>query len=227
MKKKIFMAVMAFALVLCTSIAFVGCGGPKVTAIELATEIKTEYCIGEDLELDDALLQVEYEDETYKVIDLEKSMVKGFNTDTIGTRTMTIVYQGLICKVQYKVTGPKLTEEKYVYYNSSNNHCVYIYKNGEVYNLLEYSTSLESSGAQEWENLKSQTYLNDRIANGYLLTATQTLNNTDYYYYLIGIPNKYGEGDLDFKIISLTNWVEVSNPTTNLLEDYELYIPQA
>ena len=184
MKKKIFMAVIAFALVLCTSIAFVGCGGPKVTAIELATEIKTEYCIGEDLELYDALLQVEYEDETYKVIDLEKSMVKGFNTDTVGTRTMTIIYQGSICKVQYKVTGPKFTEQMYLYYKENSYFC--FYKEGDNhYSFIQYMTDViddPTNPIAEWNKLQSKEY---RDSAYFQSSFTQVFDSEDNYYYVV------------------------------------------
>ena len=216
MKKKIFMAVIAFALVLCTSIAFVGCGGPKVTAIELATEIKTEYYIGEDLDLDDVLLQVEYEDETYKVIDLEKSMVKGFNTDTVGTRTMTITYEGLICKVQYKVTGPKFTERYYFYYNPNAGFVTCFFKCSDGgYGFGQATMERYLSVEEAWEAFGSgegldlpQSFMQALQADGY---------------YCLGAD----WSELTLKIYSY-NHIESSNERgVNIVKDCILYIPEA
>ena len=230
--KKILLAILVVVLMVGCGVGgyFIGqnIGKPKVISIEIKEGFRTEYQIGEDVDVEGGIIQVKYEDETTKYVAITKDMVSSFKSNALGVKNMLVNYEGVNCVVSYIVTGVKLTEERYLYYDSSEGDYIYVYKYGSKYEMLYYGTYTpdSSNAAQEWENLKSQDYLRAEIMEGRLFACTQTFNAADYHYYINGIGN-LGNGDVTFKIISLTNWVDVSDPTQNVLEGYELYIPQA
>ena len=224
MKKNLFKVLTAFALVICSTFALTGCfgGEAKITAIDLAQSFKTQYEIGETLDVSNGIIKVTYEDDTQKDVVVTESMVSGFNTQTAGQKTMVVTYKDSTKTVSYTVTGPRLEEERYLWYNNTSSmaNCIYFYKQGDTYVYVQYSVS-NSSGPQEWLNLQDADYLAN--VNGVTLPLSVELGN-DYYYYMTG---SIGSTSVTLKINSINNIVNTEQPDTNLIDGFVRYIPAA
>lgn len=109
--KKSYKVILSLALVLMLAVpllAFAGCQTtPEVvktlTAIALTDDIKTEYLAGEALDFGDAKLLLRYDNDTEAQLTLSSDLVTGFNTASIGSRTMTITYKEKSLSVDYVV----------------------------------------------------------------------------------------------------------------------------
>lgn len=99
---KIFIS-LALVLVLALPLLVGGCfGGPK-EGIKIYSNFKTEYQIGEQLDLTDGKIEYTDEDGKKTIIEITTQMVTSFNTDTVGNRSLIITYQGNTCTVNYSV----------------------------------------------------------------------------------------------------------------------------
>ena len=106
-KSKIFIlaAVLICVLIPCV-VLFAGCcGGDNVESIKLATEFKTEYTLGEQLDVSGGTLELTYENGETDNIDIEASFVTEFSTTTSGVKTMKITYEGVAIDVEYTVAN--------------------------------------------------------------------------------------------------------------------------
>lgn len=78
----------------------------SVSKIELTKALQTEYQINDDLNINNAKILVTYSDNSTSQVDLDSNMVSGFNTASIGAKTLTINYQGATLNVNYNVNIP-------------------------------------------------------------------------------------------------------------------------
>lgn len=62
--------------------------------LELTAPIKTQYIVGQDLDLTGLELKAVYSDESTAVIDISEIEISGFDTSTPGKKTITVTYQG-------------------------------------------------------------------------------------------------------------------------------------
>ena len=79
----------------------------KVTSIALKSgTLKTDYFVGDQIDLSDAKIIATYEDTKTKEIALTSEMVTGFSSATAGTnKELTITYAGKTVKVQYNISA--------------------------------------------------------------------------------------------------------------------------
>ena len=77
---------------------------PTLESIGIKGSIQTQYTINEELNLNDAKLILTYSDDTQKEIDITSNMITGFDTTTVGNKTLTITYNGKTAKVNYVVS---------------------------------------------------------------------------------------------------------------------------
>lgn len=76
----------------------------EVTYMEIYKEpSKKTYNKGDVLSLTGGKISVTYEDGTYKNIDMTESMVSGFNSNTAGTKLVTVTYEGFSDTFSVKV----------------------------------------------------------------------------------------------------------------------------
>lgn len=225
MKKKLLTTLATFALLVCSVFTFAGCDlfGPKVTAIEIKNEFKTVYQLGESLDLTGGIMKVSLSNNTKidEFITEENVSVSGFNTDTVGQRTMILTHKGVTCTVDYTVTHFVYTEDRYLWHNSTRDMYVYIYKENNVYKIIEYRTD-DSSPSLEWLKLQDAQYRTEEAgaSYGYQYDLSFELNTNDYYYNMIVTP---GEDDpITTKIISIDN---VLREGQNLFDGYIRYTP--
>ena len=104
--RKVFAYVLA-VLLLVAPICMAGCSlsdlfGPK-EGIKLHTAFKTEYEVGEGIDLTNGKIEYTDEEGNSTVVVITVNMVSGFNTQTPGNRQMIITYNDKTLLVDYTV----------------------------------------------------------------------------------------------------------------------------
>lgn len=102
--KKILTSVLTLVLVLC-GIIITGCSSERWNPYITVEGLKTEYEVGDTLDLTSAKI-IHYAEETeteHAEIPLKQNMITGFSTKTTGTFTMIIIYEDLAVTVEYVV----------------------------------------------------------------------------------------------------------------------------
>ena len=77
-----------------------------ISSISVGDDFKTDFVLGEELNLDGIKLNLLYEDGSIGFVYLDKKMITGFNTLTEGSKTMTITYEGITLDIKYSVVDP-------------------------------------------------------------------------------------------------------------------------
>lgn len=112
--RKIFNIFIIPVILVCALILTTGCsladffkpqnpGNKEISRIELTKNIKTAYLLDDLIDLKDAKLRIVYNDETTNEIEITATMLSGFNTETIGNKTLTITYAQKTTTVPYTV----------------------------------------------------------------------------------------------------------------------------
>ena len=127
---------MTFAIAfVCLSLCFVGCSfgsNPTIERIDVKGSIQTEYAINEELNLNDAKLILTYSNDSQKEIKLIASMISGFDTTTVGNKTLTVTYKEKTTQINYVVKNEIKVENKRV-------------KFGEYFQQEEYKINQDGS----------------------------------------------------------------------------------
>ena len=103
--KNTVIAVIMFAILLIP--AFVA-GCSFVPGLVLYDRFKTEYYVGEDLDLTGGLIKYTKDGES-EYVEVTLSMVTGFNSLTVGNKQLTITYKDKSIKVSYRVIAKEDT----------------------------------------------------------------------------------------------------------------------
>lgn len=90
---------------------------PELVKISLTGDIKTEYCIGEPIDMNDAYLILEYTFGDNGSLPLKNYssvgvVITGFNTSTVGNKTVTVKYSGKT--TTYKINVYKKDQNEYI-----------------------------------------------------------------------------------------------------------------
>lgn len=118
--KKIILSVVAF-MILVVPAVLMGCGNDPIEAtLEILQEFKTEYYVGEELDVSGGILKYTEEGKTPEYIEIEDDMVSFFYNETAGDKTLVIEYKEESVEVDYKVIEPTRIENKQVYYMFDN-----------------------------------------------------------------------------------------------------------
>ena len=98
---------------------------PKKVAIKFTTLPKTDYVLGEEFNLDDAVLSVTFDDKvTVNVTDFSSVLFSGFDNKTIGKQTVTARFQDV--ETQFDVTVSE-KDWGYAYYDETDNSLTLYY----------------------------------------------------------------------------------------------------
>ena len=99
--KRVIIAV-ALLLVIGLPVFLTSCGkvDPK---IEITTEFKTEYYVGEKLDVTGGILTYTDENGKESFVSIEEKMLTGFSSATVGTRKMVLSYKDLTILVDYVI----------------------------------------------------------------------------------------------------------------------------
>lgn len=88
--------------------------------IKINSSFKTEYYLGERLDVSGGILDYTKNGKTSQVA-IETNMVSGFTSSTTGTRSVVITYEGFTCMVSYTINDARCIENYVAYYLSSYN----------------------------------------------------------------------------------------------------------
>lgn len=125
-----------------------------VKKIELLTDIKTNYYVGDSMESTEIKIKVTYENQTSEEITITKDMISGFDTSTAGNKKITITYKEKSVEASYTVTAVKATKFavnqtlKATYYTGDefeqNITLSVTYNNGTIKNSIPLESSMIS-----------------------------------------------------------------------------------
>lgn len=119
MFKKLTKSILMVMLLIC-SFSLVACGdkgknnngdsngsleGKAIEKVELLTDIKNTYFVGETLDIDEAKIKVTYKNKNTEEIVIVAEMVSGFDTSTAGEKTLVITYEKKTIEVPYTVVS--------------------------------------------------------------------------------------------------------------------------
>lgn len=93
MNKKLILILLAIVLVVSSTFFLVSCGEEvSIDHLEIYSMPKTNYNLGEALDIKDAKLRVVYKDNTEKLVDITSSMLSGFDPNTLGVQYIKVYY---------------------------------------------------------------------------------------------------------------------------------------
>ena len=84
---------------------------PLLESISVEKEgIKTEYYVGDKLNLDNGMIKLIYDDGTTSYAVITEDMITGFDTETPGEKTVTVTYEGKTCNYNITVREPEVSD---------------------------------------------------------------------------------------------------------------------
>lgn len=166
---------------------------PKLTALELAAvPAKTEYSLGEALDVTGGKLTATYENNTTATIDITPDMVSGFDSMTSGTKTLTVKYssQTVTFDITVKNSGGSVTPSQTTYPEFVAPVAP------EVHDKLEIKAEVNGSTVKlSWNEInKADGYEVYQLINGKYVKITETtdtsatfegLKNGETYKYIV------------------------------------------
>ena len=119
----------------------------------LATSTKTDYYIGDTIDLSSISLKVNYEDSTYRYVNITNNNITGFNTTSTGAKQLTISYGNKSTTLNYNVYKKLVIYD--IYGAGGNKNATYKYDFVVIYNntntnidLTNYYLYYASSSAE-------------------------------------------------------------------------------
>ena len=91
----------ALMLVMAMPVLMSGCGPEE--GITLYSTFKTEYQVGDSLDLDNGKIEYTDEDGKKTIVAITSSMVSSFSTNSTGDKELIITYKGFSITVEYTV----------------------------------------------------------------------------------------------------------------------------
>ena len=73
------------------------------TELVVTDAFKTDYLVGEALDVTGGKIEVTFNNGTTKTVDITTDMISGFSTEEAGSKELTITYQGATVQVAYEV----------------------------------------------------------------------------------------------------------------------------
>ena len=89
---------------------------------------KTEYIIGQEIDLTNSKIKVLSNDNTFETVAVENSMISNFSTEEFGEYDFDITYNDFTCKVHYNVIDDPVLFEDFSFTRMSDTGLVYITK---------------------------------------------------------------------------------------------------
>ena len=159
---------------------------PTVTAISVnSTSHKTEYKVGEDLDVTNLTIEVTKSDGSKETVNVDKSMVTGFDSSAANpSQELTIIYEGKTATYTIKIEeeAPPTPTVTAIKVNSTNHKTDY--KVGEELDVTNLTIEVtKSDGSKETVNVESfmVTGFNSSVANpNQELTITYEGKTTTY-----------------------------------------------
>ncbi len=89
---------------------------------------KTEYIIGQEIDLTNSKIKVLSNDNTFETVAVENNMISNFSTEEFGEYDFDITYNDFTCKVHYNVIDDPVLFEDFNFTKMSDTGLVYITK---------------------------------------------------------------------------------------------------
>lgn len=165
-----------------------------VTKIELITDVKTNYFVGDSL--DDSVIQIKvtYENQTSENITITKEMISGFDTSTAGDKEVTITYKEKTTTLAYTVTPIKATAF------TVNQTLKSTYYTGD-----EFESNITLSVTYNNSTIKNNVSLESNMISGF---DTSEVGNKKF---VITVEELSQEFDYEVKLLVMTG-IEISTP---------------
>ena len=159
--------VLLTAILLIVMALAVGCNGliSQVSSISIKTFPRTEYTVGENIDNEKIVIDVEFTNGAKQEISFTKVTassvgvtIENFNTDTEGTRTATVTYSSVSCRFDYVVksasssgfAGGSGTEtDPYQIANAEQFKNIVLKGNSDVYTYYKLISDIDLSGLYE------------------------------------------------------------------------------
>ena len=122
--------------------------------IKINTSFKTEYCMGDTLDVTGGILDYTKDGKTTQVV-ITSTMVSGFTSSTTGTRRVVITYDGFTCMVSYTIKDARCIEDNVAYYLSTYNGYLIFFDN------LSKMTMGGTESGQEATDVSEIMYVKD------------------------------------------------------------------
>ncbi|HHY83575.1 MAG TPA: PKD domain-containing protein [Clostridiales bacterium] len=120
---------------------------PEITGIEILSEPdKTEYFVGETLDVAGGRIKVNYSDDTSEEVEMTADMVTGFDSDTPGTKTLTVTYEGFTATFTVEVKEMSSVLESIKITREPDKT---VYKKGEMLDLTGLEVAAVYSDGRE------------------------------------------------------------------------------
>lgn len=139
----------AFVLMLAVPFALIGCGEAKINeGIEIHTSFKTEYDVGDELDLGEGKITYTDEKGTQTVVEITSSMISSFDTTSAGSKEMTVTYNDYTVLVPYTVYDVFDVEGGAIYVgqvpnNNENSYFVVKFNNSKTSFRVFYASNEE------------------------------------------------------------------------------------
>ena len=172
-KKLKFSLIIAFTLLL-TLFAGVlaGCGGKNDDNAQIVVKsdmIKTEYVVGEELEITGGILEY-ISNEKITHIQITKDMISNFSTEKLGSYSMIVTYNGKTTTVSYTV-NKGFSLSKLYYAENITPECWIKFNEQESKVYLAQGTSTLPATVEEWERFGIITSYTKFYKNGKLFVS--------------------------------------------------------
>lgn len=159
--------VLLTAILLIVMALAVGCNGliSQVSSISIKTFPRTEYTVGENIDNEKIVIDVEFTNGANQIIEFTKAnassvgvTIENFHTDTEGTRTATVTYSSVSCRFDYVVksasssgfAGGSGTEtDPYQIANAEQFKNIVLKGNSDVYTYYKLISDIDLSGLYE------------------------------------------------------------------------------
>lgn len=156
--------VLLTAILLIVMALAVGCNGliSQVSSISIKTFPRTEYTVGENIDNEEIVIDVEFTNGAKQEISFTRAnassvgvTIKNFHTDTEGTRTATVTYSSVSCRFDYVVksasssgfAGGSGTEtDPYQIANAEQFKNIVLKGNSDVYTYYKLISDIDLSG---------------------------------------------------------------------------------
>lgn len=221
-RKKLLAVLGVISLVLLSTFLLVGCNEEPSTQepiLSLKTSFQTEYEIGEELNILGG--QLLYTDENGKetTVDIEESFVTGFDSSTLGEKTMTVTYLGKSINVDY-VINPEYANYN-EYYQAADDWGTYHYINFTNDGKIQYINNIEpeidtdlaipfsvtSKSVQEGQWLVEAEIDNAPSDSGYTAKLKIIIENSSNLSVTL-----ISDTDIEVLTLNFTNMNNVENP---------------
>ena len=86
-----------------------GSGSTTIESVEIVGELKTNYFVGDELDIEGIQVKITKSDNSTETITLTANMISGFDTTSAGEKTLTVTYEEETATVVYYVVEPQIT----------------------------------------------------------------------------------------------------------------------